>query len=262
MGFNIFASSKGGMVYSLEFLEAVAAGQIPGFSLYNQFGRSNALSTTKRVVWDGGNETYHYTDPASPEGYRLSCSDNTATQNIAVKTVDDDWATTVATHTLTGQTPVNIGSYIRAYDMRCIGPGRDIVPGTTYISGSGAISGGAPGTITMIRGMILTPNNVSLMSIFPVPAVRTAYVLGFWASIHQASGLSAISADVELWVSGTGMPFQLERSVGGINYGGNPFVAPYVPPLPIPAKSDIELRGVCSAAMDLGAGFSVLLVDD
>jgi len=243
-----------------DFLAAVNAGQVAGYSLYHQWGRSNALDTTKRVIWDAGDAEYFYEDPAVPEGYRLSCSDDTATQDIVVETLNSAWGTVLGTHTLTGQTPVNIGTNIRAYRMKCIGPGRDTVPGTTYVCGSGAITAGVP-LATMVRAMILTPNNQSLMCVFPVPAGRTAYVVSYWASVNKASGVAAAAVDVELWVGGTGMPFQI-KGVQSVNtIGGNPI---YInsEEEPVIQKSDIELRGVCSAACDVSAGFDILMKDN
>jgi len=262
MGFNIFAQSRGGMVYSFDFLAAVVAGQVPGFAYYSSSGRSNSHNTTKYAVWDAGDAGYVYTDPASPEGYRLSCSDNAAVNNIVIDTLDSDWATNCSTHTLTGQTATSVGSFIRAFGIKVIGPGRTAAPGTIYLTGSGAITTGEPGTTAMIRSMILTPNNRSLMSIYPVPAGRTAYVLGFWKSINKASGVSALAADVELWVAGTAMPFQQICSSSGVNIGGDSSYTTFELPYPVVEKSDIELRAACSTAADISAGFDLLLVDN
>lgn len=258
MGWDIFAKQG----YSVDWLTAVIADEIPGFSLVSHHARSNAIGTTKRVIWDGGNQAYTYTDPAVPEGYRLSCSDNAAVQQIVIKTVDSSWATNVSTHTLTGQTATSVGSFIRAYGMKCIGPGRNDVAGTVYLSGSGAIAAGEPSVITMARAMILTPSNQALMSPYPIPAGRTGYVFNVWASIMKASGVSALAVDLELWTAGTAMPFQLQRSSGGNSIGDNTISFPKFSPIELPEKTDIELRAVCSTIADISAGFDMILVDN
>ena len=258
MGFDIF--DKQG--YSVDWMVAVAAGKIPGFSLLDKFGRNQAAGTIRVPMWYGGNVAYTF--QTVPQGCRMASPDNTATQAMELEFLDANYGTTVVNATLTGTTPVSLGTFLRFNRGYTVEPGR--VTGNLLdrveIFGSGAVAGGTPSVAAMRMGIVPIPFNQTEQAIFTVPANQNLILLGAYSGINSSSGVSAVGMDTEIWVGNFNRPMRNKRTYGMTNLGNNPGVVPQGVPLFIAAKSDIELRVICDATgLNVGGGFYGVLAD-
>ena len=260
MGFDVIEGMKS--AYSVDWLVAVAAGKIPGFSILDKFGRNPAAGTIRRPVWQQGNQDYTYLENA--EGLRAYAGVNTATNAMVFEIINSGWGTTMVSATLTGTTPINLGTGFRCNRFYNDEPGRTlgILAGYVEVVGSGAVTAGTAAAAAMVKARIDIPYEQTEQAIFTVPVNQQLQIWGVWAGINESSGVSAVAIDLEMWVGKFNRPMLNKRTVGMTNLGGNPTLLPWGVPLVVDPKADVELKCLCDATgLDIGAGFYGLLID-
>ncbi len=259
MAFDQFAKSG----YAVDWLVAIAAGKVPGFAILNKHGRNEEAGTIGRPLWDGGNLSYTFLEAA--EGMRAYSDDNTATNALEFHCLDANWGTVTVNASLTGTTPINLGTQLRCHRIINREPGRTlgILGGYVEVVGSGAIAAGTAGAAAMLKAKITPPFEQTEMTVFSVPANQTLQIFAVWGGMNESSGVSAVAMDLELWVGGSNSPMLNKRVQGFTNLGANPAYIPYGVPFPVESKSDVELRVKCDATgKDVSGGFCGLLIDN
>ena len=239
----------------------IARGLVTGFSQVNKFGANpdSAVNATEDV-WDGGGT---YVFPATADmTYLRQAVDQAAMRGatIEVQGLDTNWALVVqnvlldATNTTT---PVELGTALkRAFRMKVLANVvatqnielRNVGGGTTY-------------------ALIRAGFNQTLMSIYTIPAGKTAYMTQYYADNTPTTTRHPDAVKINLWMAdrAAGYEFQIKHQ-RGIPLQGVGFNHPFLPPLKITEKTDIKITAsIVGAVGEDGnphAGFDLILVDN
>ncbi|MGH0053775.1 MAG: hypothetical protein ACQ5SW_10340 [Sphaerochaetaceae bacterium] len=184
-------------------------------------------------------------------------SDNASdTEDIEIQGLDSNYNLVTQTATLTGLTPVTLGTaLIRVFRMKNIGSSDLIGQVTCYING------GSSSTAADIRAIIDNGNNQTLMALYTIPAGYNAYVRSWFAGTAGAN--KSASYQIDLYVRPFGQVFQLKHRSSIQDGGSTSEQHPYIDPPAYPEKSDIEIRATILdspiTAASISGGFDLVL---
>jgi len=232
----------------------------PGHTYVNKFGRNSDVDTgTRADIWDGGTpaiggEVYTYSTTADITHLVSSAAD---TVDIEVTGLDANWLEVVQTQTLTGTTAVALDTpLIRVYRMK----------NTTGTAATGVIQCGVGTTTTSfsaanLRAQITLDYEQSLMSIYTVPANKTAYLTNFWADMNR--NVTSGAANIDVLARSFGGVFRVQTTSASVGAGTSHFQHNYEPYPKYEGRTDIMMRAEASANnTDISAGFDLILVQD
>ncbi len=251
-----------------DFLMKAALGKIKGVTTLNKYGASPGVDTATdpQDIWDGAPQTFaedegSYTFSSTADIDSISSSDVNDDQEVLVIGLDSNWNEVTQTVTLNGQTRVVLGTLlIRVY--RAYNYNSTDFEGDVYIYVNGAITAGVPDTKVDIRAKILQTNNQTEMTIYTVPAGKTALFLKGYVGISRG-GTSNV-AEFVYRVRPFGGVFQTKGRVTCSTQGSNWWQYEYGVPAPVPEKSDIKIKCVEVSANNTGVvgGFDLILFDN
>ena len=240
---------EGGL--SKDFYLAVAMGQIAGHSIMSKFGQNDDIGTgAYEDIWDGGG-TYNYPADGTAPITKLVGHDAADTEPIEVQGLDIDGVLTIQTKTLTGLTTVTLDIPLwRVFRLKNVGTS-DLVGDVCAINDGDTVD----------YACIDNGNNQTLMTLYTIPVGKTGYLMQGTNSIIGTNRGYSISG--KLWMKPFGLVFQLKKTFGLNSDGSGFMVMPFPLPGKIPAKTDIRVSAISSAAGGgLNTTFEILLVDD
>jgi len=219
----------------------IAAGDVTGYSHINKFGATNG-DVTAGTVWDGNSGTVAYPYPANSV-LTLAGATNTADDGEAVEVqgLDADYNPVIEI--------INIGSagltvFSRVFRARMVASenSQDI-----NISQSGTVA-----------AKILAGLGQTLMTVYTVPAGKTAYLL----DLHLGSDKASTNAGVtyRLFARPFGGAFNIKGNFNAA--GGQSLDINYPVPLKFEEKTDIKIDVVAGQATQVSATFDLILVDN
>ena len=230
----------------------IANGQMLGASHINKFGYTGTAVNGSATVWDGvavnGNSIYTY-----------------LTTSVTLKVESDDEDDDGATYLIEGLD----GDYNPVSEEITTDSGTGIGTGTQLFlrvfrarmtSNGGVNDGNVSITTNDVNNTLLAyikeDNGQTLMSIYTVPAGKTAYLIKLHGSVDKAN------VDVKFMFFET--PFGGSRNIKHMSgtQGGNPVDYDYPVPLRFEEKSDLEMRILTSASCGAGGVFDLILVDN
>jgi len=224
----------------------IAEGNVSDHTPLRKFGRNDAVGTAIETVWEYST-LMSYSGAA--ETMYLMSSAAVHWQDYTVSGLDAAWAEQTAAVTCTGQTPAAIaGTWLRV--SRVTNDGATDNAGAIYVSNDNTnVTNGVPDTAADVRAMIALGLNQTLQAAWTVPAGQTFYITDYWLSES-----SKLGAEVTLVVRPEGGVFRVKDTVKTVS---SAISVPFRFPLPVAAKSDIEVRaeGVGNGAR-ISAGFS------
>ena len=234
---------------SVPFFCDIAKGKISGYVALHKIGTNEDVDTSEETVWNEGG-IYAYLSTATT--MTVSSSDanddvgGSGVTRIQVFGQDANYKEQTEYVSMDGQNGVTtVNSYLRVYRMICLAAGATgSNEGIIYI-GTGAITGGKP---AVVYGSIAIGINQTQMSLWTVPAGKTFYLIDIYGTESADQ-----RAKIRLYIREEGRLFVVKFELGMIS--GQVFKA-YQMPLPIPAKSDIEIRTTGEQVnCDVSAGF-------
>jgi len=233
------------------FYLAVAKGDVPGHSIMSKFGQNSALNaSTYEHIWDGGG-VYSYPADGSALIVDVVSSSASDTTDIEIQGLDVNGDLTVLTETLTGTTPVTIGTALwRIFRMKNVGA-VDYVGEITLTNAAGTVD----------YAVIQIGNGQTLMALYTIPNATKGYML---KGTNNLSGVTrAVAASGRLLMRPFGGVDQLKKTFG-VNSEGSSFLEMAFPlPAQIPGKTDIKVEAIGSTAgVSLNTTFDILLVED
>jgi len=243
---------------SENFLLELSRGNISGMSHVNKFGSGTVAGGADETIWDGANLTgiTGYTYMGSASTLYISSDNTNDDQTYEVQGLDENWALQTKTVIANGFNFVAItGLWFRVFRVKNIGTTDNA--GNIYISDDNTDVGGngIPDTLINVKAMIGIGNNQTLMSIYTVPAGKTAYIIQYLASVGKGDDVKAT-----LWARNFGEVFQLKDH--HIFYQ-RMSVRTFSPYPSYTEKTDIEIKGQIGAAGgEISAGFELILVND
>ena len=219
----------------------VASGKAgDGWAHIHKFGYSDNISSLS-TIWDGSN-IYTYSSSAGAVTATSSSSDDDGAI-VEIQGLDADYNLTTYDLTLGSTGATNL---IRIFRVRLK------TPATGETTNIGAISiniGGA------LRAKILAGNGQTLMSVYTVPAGKTAYLLNITMSVDKNVDVIYKLMAREIFDGG----FNIKGQFGTF---GTPIDHKYPIPIKFTEKTDIEVRADAGNTSGGGATFDLILIDN
>ena len=249
---------------------AIAQGLVTGKSEYHKFGEAPDFDATdgEVTIWDGAEdgttwELMNYVYSTTADIDSLSSSNAADTQDITIEGLDANFDEVIQTVALNGQTRVALSTSLirvfRAYN----GNSTDLA-GHVFIYVNGALTGGVPNTKADIRAIINPNNQQTQMSLYTVPAGKTAYIFDWRAATAGSSKNS--NYRIKLRARLFGKIFRVKHIVSISDNGSSAYDHKYSIPESYPEKTDIEMTAEMLAAGATAAAvsscFDMILVDD
>lgn len=231
-----------------------------GIGHINKFGRNVAVATTDEVIWDGSTATW-----AAPTAARVHAvvsadpnddvGDNGATA-VQVYGLDPNYNEIDESIAMNGTTPVNTTNSYRMIHRMIVTAAGSTGANEGIIKATAA----SDGTIT---AQINAGNNQTLMAIYMIPGDKTGFITNYYATVNKdATPGTAASANIEVWIKPFGSVYQLKHVLGVNTAGTSSLTHHFGIDMHVDSKSIILMEADPEAAMDVSAGFDVILVDN
>ena len=230
----------------------IANGQMLGASHINKFGYTGADVNGTATIWDGtavsNNTTYTYlTAPVTLKVESDDEDDDGAT--YLIEGLDGDYNAVSESITTDAGTGIGTGTqqFLRVFRARMTTNG-GVNDGNVSITSNDVNN--------TLLAYIIDGNGQTLMSVYTVPAGKTAYLFKLHGSVDKAN------VGVQFMFFET--PFGGSRNIKHMSgtQGGNPIDYDYPVPLRFEEKSDLEMRITTSASCGAGGIFDLILVDN
>lgn len=229
----------------------VSGGYVSDHSFNHKFGAVPAMSqNTKGTVWDVNDTLYPWTaldTPAVVNVERNNVADEGHT--VTVQGLDADYNFVEDTIVINGADTLGTVLFKRVNRAFC-------TAGGATNTGNIDIEAGAAGGTTVAR--ITAGKGQTLMAVYTVPAGKTGY-------LYQGTATVQASADAtgDMMVRYFGQDTFRVGHTFEVSGTGGQYLYDFAFPIPIPEKSDIDIRAtVRSNNARLTAAFDILLVDN
>lgn len=233
----------------------IAAGEVDGWSYIHKFGSAPLMSTNPGYgsVWDKSDTLYPWSAFATPGPLTVAttvANGSPATdddgKSIVISGLDENFLPATDTITVSGGVGTGTQTFARVYRAY-------ITDGDTNLN-QWRVSRGGVEVLRINIGKAQT-----LMSIYTVPAGKTAYLTKATASCGVANG----DATVDMFVryGGTGA-FRIGHSAE-VSTNGGQYIYDFAVPIQLPEKTDIDIRAtVRTNNTRVSSAFDLLLVDN
>ena len=227
----------------------IANGQMLNTSHINKFGYTGAGVNGTATIWDGSGTSATYTYLTAPVTLKVVSDDNGDDgATYLIEGLDGDYNPVSESITTDAGTGIGTGTqqFLRVFRARITSNG-GVNDGNVSIKKSDN---------TTLLAYIKADNGQTLMSIYTVPAGKTAYLFKLHGSVDKAN------VDVKFMFFET--PLGGSRNIKHMSgtQGGNPIDYDYPVPLKFEEKSDLEMRITTSASCGAGGIFDLILVDN
>ena len=239
-----------------------------GIGNINKFGRNPAVATGDEVIWDGSTATWAAPTAA---GVHAIISDDpndaaagTGALTVEVYGLDPNYNLQNETVTLAALDPNSANVAVNTTNSYTM-----IHRMTVATAGGGGANVGVitatfdPNTVNTVTAQINAGNNQTLMAIYMIPGDKTGFITNYYATVNKdATPGTAAAANIELWVKPIGEVYQLKHILGVNTAGTSSLTHHFGIAKHIDAKSIILMEADPEAAMDVSAGFDLILVDN
>lgn len=206
----------------------VSRNQVAWHAQFFKYGYNSNIINVNETIWDAGGI---YTYPSSALTMTVTSASGATDAGIKVTVfgLDANWVEQNEEVTLDGSGTVNTtGTYLRVF--------------RAYVSGSSSPTG----TITISNGgttyaQITSGENQTLMAVYTVPAGKTLY-LNQGTATH-GTDTSGAYMTIRFMTRYFGGVF---RTATKIDVTGSEILFPFMYPLRLPEKTDIEVRAICN----------------
>ena len=229
----------------------IANGQMLGASHINKFGYTGADVNGTATIWDGtavnGATGYTYLD--APTTLRVESDDNGDDgASYLIEGLDVNYNPISESITTDANTGVGTGTqqFLRVFRARITSNGG-------VNSGNVSIKNSAN---DVLLAYIIDGNGQTLMSIYTVPAGKTAYLFKLHGSVDKAN----VGVQFMFFETLFGGSTNIKHMSG--TQGGNPIDYDYCVPLRFEEKSDLEMKVKTAASCGAGGIFDLILVDN
>lgn len=268
---NIGATTSGNLkTTDAEDALAIAKGQVIGSTKNNKWGNAPNFATSNGEIdiWDGADDgqtweqmTYVFSSTAAIDS--ISSSSASDTVEVTIEGLDANYNQVSLTPILNGQNRVALGTSLLRVNRAYNSNGVDFV-GNVIIYENTAIVGGVPTDTTKIKAIIDPTNQQTEMAIYTVPAGKTGYILGGYASTAGANKSS--NYKIKFTAREPNGVFRTKQRFS-VSDNGSSFVPfKYEIPEDFPEKTDLRMTAQMTATGgtngSVSAGFGIILVDN
>lgn len=243
---------------------AVSSGMLPGWKYIEKFGINPAITsaTDPEDIWQYGG-IYTFSDTADISTISSGSVADIGIQ-VTIQGLGADWRELEQTVTLNGQTPVNLPiPFLRVFRAFISGPAASA--GTVYIYRGTTQTAGVPTVPTDVRATIIPDARQTLIAIHTIPEGFVGFLLRGEVGL-ELSGVSPASADfahIHFEARRQGGVFRVAKAISLMVGGSSNYQDVRTFPDPIPARTDVRIRGQqVSASLGLWGAFSILLVSE
>lgn len=229
----------------------ISNGQMLNTSHINKFGYTGADVNGTATIWDGtaalNNSTYTYlTEPTTLRVESDDNGDDGAT--YLIEGLDGDYNPVSESITTDAGTGIGTGTqqFLRVFRAKITSNG-GVNAGNVSITNSAN---------DVLLAYIIDGNGQTLMSIYTVPAGKTAYLFKIHASVDKAN----VGVQFMFFETPFGGSTNIKHMSG--TQGGNPIDYDYCVPLRFEEKSDLEMKVKTAASCGAGGIFDLILVDN
>jgi len=219
-----------------DFGAQVALGNVEGVNSLLLVGRVPVIVAGDGLytVWDAASTTNKlYTYLTADTGLFLSSSSAADTMLVFISGMDDTFSPVTQLKTLTGQTPIAIGTDLfRVFEIRALGATEPL--GDIYLTSTSDVTGGVPDNEDEIKSKIIQGRGKSNMGLVTVPAGKTMTSLLFRVILSKGA-----SVTIETDIRPQGGFFAVEGEFPGYQ---NNLITDVPGRFAIPEKTDIEIR--------------------
>lgn len=209
--------NRGGGLLTADFATEVALGFVSNYDLDTKFGRVKNIDAADNAVdiWSFADDTLATrsdtktfpTTASVPFLASSSTSDTSVT--VEVSYLDADGIARTASVSLTGQTPVSVGSSALDVNRMVVTSATGAV-GTVYCTTANNYTSGVPNDVTQVLAIMQPGYNQTQQSHLTVPASKKLIIKGYDLYIARASG-AAGSATVTLNIKASGTAEVIKR---------------------------------------------------
>lgn len=219
----------------------IPAGEVPGYSHINKFGyRNNFSKTAYETIWDGST-AYQYQSAANVSAVADDSADDGGT--VSVQGLDQNYNLIEETITIGGTASSN--QFVRVFRAILLTPGAGLDTNKDEVR----IKNNSTDVAIILAGAGQT-----LMSLYTVPAGKTAYLVKFQGSVDANN-----NAIFRIVARPDGGAFATKAQFGTFS---NNVEYTYNVPLQFEEKTDIEIRSFAPNNLGGGAIFDLVLVDN
>ena len=234
-----------------DFWLEVSKGSYAGHTIMSKFGQNDDIGTgAYEDIWDLGGDYPYPADGTAPITH-IDVDDAADTEPIEVQGLDITGALVVQTKTSTGTTPVALDTALwRVFRLKNEGT-------ADFVSACQAINAGD----TVDYSQMQIGNNQTLRALYTIPLGKTGYLIQGSNNIIGTNRAYSVSGRLEM--RKYGKVFQLKKTFGLSTDGTSFFILPQPLPGVIPARTDIKISAISSAAGGgINTTFEILLIDD
>ena len=220
---------------------AIAIGEFSDTTSIDKFGFNSSVGASYETIWDGG-DIYAY--PSSAVAMTATSAGGATDEGVIITIIglDASYAEQSETVTLNASgTATTENTFIRVF-RAYVSNGQDLT-GVCNITNGG-----------VTYAQIGVEFQQTMMAVYTIPAGKTGYLMSGNISSQKDKDITA-----KLMMREFG---GVMRTRGLVLTPGQPFQRQWVIPLPIPAKTDIEIRAKAGATGPVAAGFEIILVED
>lgn len=234
----------------------IATGNIPGFNHIHKFWENPDVWTSWETIWDQGG-LYNYISAATILSVSSTSANDTAAgtgaRTVRLTGLDGDYNEITEDIPLNWLTGVNTTKeFLRIYRLEVLTAGSGTTAAGDIYVWTWTITSWIP---AVINATIKIWNNQTLMGVYTTPAGYTWFI-----RLGKTSAPEGKSANVKFFSRPLGSVFRVQHVV---NLYQNNYDYPFLIPLPIPEKTDLEVRALSSAAgTPVTIAFDVILVKD
>jgi len=252
---------------------AVPAGQASTLTGVNKYGRNIEIdSAVTADIWDGGKTVASggvsliWVAPTAARIHQLvSTSASDAAAGVGARTIQiyglTSWTTAETSEVITmnGTTDVpTVNAYVIIHRMKVLTKG-------ATSSNVGVITATAD-TDSTVTALISALRGQTLMAIYGISSVETAYMGAVYATANKSGGAAAL-VDVTLLVNpepDAELTNYLEKQTFGLSTAGtSAWILPYYTPKKITGPAIIKIQATSGTNdMDVSAGFDIIKVTE
>lgn len=239
---------------------AAALGRLPGVSRVLQFGYNPAVGNgAVETIWEPGGIKVYDSSATTMYVSSSSTADNGTTSplgagatSVIVEGLDENWDTQTEIVTLAGQTGVVIPTdFIRVRVISVIGGAPNV--GDLHVGTEENPAVGVPAAAN-VRLKAVISHGESMSGAYTVPANKTALMLSFNAFGGKGDDITG-----DFYLRPFGLVFTIK---GKVNIFETPVPVNFAATVPIPAKTDLEIRAIASTQNTVVSAYMEFLLFD
>lgn len=237
----------------------LSEGRVLKTDYIHKFGRNPSVGGAPETIWMQGGVYEYLTSPSTVYVTSDNAADaaaGTGARTITVEGLDANYLNVRETLTVGGS--VSTVEFLRVFRAFIVESGS---VGTNVGNVRVTTGAGGSGTVLADIGTIGTGTTFGLgqtqLALYTIPAHCTGYLTTWNVGVGAYNNSATVSLYTRVFDTG----YQSFRTRDIMDVPGGYHTRNYGIPLKIPAKTDIEVRGIASTGTSISASFDIILVE-